>query len=306
MAQIDSLTTDAIIALVNSGTWPQKFAIVQAALNTVASTSYVDTSVASNLIVHVKNIGSASDTASVFIFEGSVDSTVGTDGTWFPLQATRSGDGTQETGRAAQTLAAGAAQAYAWKISTAGAMWFRVRNTTAASASSSMEWTIARSAKGSDPAVVNQSATAVTISGTPTVSASITGTPNVNISADSATVITQEIAGTPFQIQSAASINASVIKASAGSLLELSIFNSSASTVYVKLYNKATTPAPATDNALLMDVIPVATNARSIQIEYGTAGKRFSSGIGIAIVANPANTDSTAVAVGVTVSGTYY
>jgi hypothetical protein len=303
MAQIDSLDTTAIIALVNSGTWPQKFALVQGNLSALNAQLAADCSVASNMVVHVKNTGSAADTAGVFAFEGSVDSTTGSDGTWFPLQATRSGDGTQETGRAASSLAAGAANPYAWKIATAGIMWFRVRCSTASTASSVMAWTIARSAKGSDPSVINQSASTVTISGTPSVNSTPVGTTPVSVAS---TLITQEIAGTKYQAQSTASTNAAVIKASAGALLELSAFNGSASTVYVKLYDKATTPAPATDSALLMDIIPITAGARSIQIEYGTAGKKFTSGIGIAIVANPANTDATAVAVGVTVSGTYY
>lgn len=302
MAQIDSLTADAIIALVNSGTWPQKFALVQGTLNASGNTLFADTSVASNLIVHVKNIGSAADVAGVVVFEGSVDSTTGSDGTWFPLQATRSGDGTQETGRAASSLAAGAANPYAWKISTAGAMWFRIRNTTAVTASSSMEWTIARSAKGSDPAAINQSATAVTVS-SGSINSTPVGTTPVSVAS---TLVTQEIAATKYQVQSTASNNAAVVKASAGALLEISVFNASANTIYVKLYDKSTVPAPATDGALLMDVIPVTTNSRSVPVEFGTAGKKFTSGIGIAIVANPANTDNTSVAVGVTVSASYY
>lgn len=300
MAQIDSLTADAIIALVNAGTWPQKFALVQGNLTTSGQTLPADCSVASNMVVHVKNNGSAADAAGVFAFEGSVDSTTGTDGTWFPLQATRSGDGTQETGRAASSLAAGSANAYAWKIATAGIMWFRIRCTTTSTASSTMAWTIARSAKGSDPSVVNQSATAVTISGTSTVA--VSGTVPVSLAA---AITVDNLAGTKFQAQSAASNNATSLKTSASQLLELSVFNSSASTIYLKLYDKASAPAPATDNALLMDVLPVATNSR-VAVEYGSAGKRFATGLAFAIVGLPANTDNTSVAVGVTVSGTYY
>lgn len=305
MAQIDSLTADAIIALVNSGTWPQKFALVQGALTTAAQTLYADCSVASNLIVHVKNAGSAADAAGVVIFEGSVDSTIGTDGTWFPLQATRSGDGTQETGRAASSLAAGAANPYAWKISVAGAMWFRIRQTTNSTASSSMTWTIARSAKGSDPAAINQSATAVTISGTPTVNANSTpvGTTPVSVAA---TLIMQEIAGTQFKALGAASINATSVKTTAGSLLEIVAFNPTAAVAYLKIYDKASVPAPGTDSALLLDVIPIPINGR-VATEYGTAGKKFTAGFAYAIVLNPANTDATALATaGVVVSGTYY
>lgn len=307
MAQIDSLTADAIIALVNAGTWPQKFALVQGTVNASGNTLFADTSVASNLLVHVKNIGSSADTAGVVIFEGSVDSTTGSDGTWFPLQATRSGDGTQETGRAAASLAAGVAQAYAWKISVAGAMWFRVRCTTNVSASSSMEWTIARSAKGSDPAVVNQSATAVTVSGTPNVAipGGVVASGTVTANAGSGTFATEEVAGTKFQAQSTASDNATLVKSSAGSLLEFSIYNGSAAIVYLKFYDKTTIPLPASDGAVLMDIVPVPIGGR-VTTEYGTAGKKFTAGIGFAIVANAAITDNTNVATGVTVSGTYY
>jgi hypothetical protein len=343
MAAITSLTESAIIALIAAGTWPQQYAVATANLNAVSDQLAVDVSATTNVSFHVKNIGSVADVAGTTVFEASIDSTTGTDGTWFTVQAVRTNDNTIETGRAAASLAAGAPQGYAWEAAVGAFRWFRIRNTVAVTATSSMKWSLERFAAGYDPApaitshAVTISGTpavtatisgtpavtatisgtpavtatitgtpAVTISGTPAVTATITGTPAVTISGTPAvTATTTPASGTSLQLQSAASTNATLVKASAGSVFELTVFNSSAAIVYVKLYNKATAPAPATDAALLMDVIPVPASTGRVAVEYGALGKRFPAGIGIAIVNGPTNTDAVAVAVGVTVDFTY-
>jgi hypothetical protein len=302
MAAIESLTADAIIAMVNQGTWPPTFTLSAGNLINIGDVLSVDVSKASNVTFHVKNNGSAADTTGVTVFEGSIDSTTGTDGSWFAIQATRTDSNTIENGRAASSLAAGAASTYGWEASVGALKWFRVRQTVAGSASSQMHWSIAPTSIGTEPVPSIQSHP-VTISGTPAVS--ISGTPTVALSGTPAvTSTTTPGAGTAAAIAGTASTNAIALKAAAGQLLELSVFNPTAAVVYVKLYNKATAPAPATDSALLMDVIPVAINGR-VGIEYGAAGKRFPSGIALAITANPSNTDATAVAAGVVASATY-
>jgi hypothetical protein len=108
--------------------------------------------------------------------------------------------------------------------------------------------------------------------------------------------------GTNYSLVAAATTNAAVVKSTGGNLYEITVSNQSAATVYVKLYNKATAPTVGTDTPIV--TLPVAA-ASSINVEFGQIGKRFASGIGIAITANPAVTDATVIGTGVVVSGTY-
>lgn len=280
MAQIESLTTQAIIALINAGTWPQNFDVVTGNLTNLGTQVAVDVSLASNVVMHVKNAGSVAMTAGAFTFEGSLDSTTGIDGTWFAIQAVRSNAATTESSTGTVSLAFAAGLAYAHEASVNGMRWLRVRTTTAVTASAIARWTIVRAAYATEPAPSIQSHP-VTVTGT---------------------VSTSSGSGTAFSAVGAASTNPTVIKATAGDLYELSVYNPTAATVYLKLYSKSTAPAPATDVPIA--VIPVPTNSQ-VTMPYGGLGKRFALGIGFALVAGPANNDAVAVAAGVLVSATY-
>lgn len=98
-----------------------------------------------------------------------------------------------------------------------------------------------------------------------------------------------------YRAVSAANNNAAVIKASAGVVYGIHINNVNAAARYLKLYNKATTPAPATDNALLKLVIPLAPSSAVQNISF-PAGVAFTTGIGVALVTGIADTDNTSVA----------
>jgi hypothetical protein len=87
--------------------------------------------------------------------------------------------------------------------------------------------------------------------------------------------------------------NAASIKGTAGQLYGVHVFNNAAYPVYVKIYNKATAPAPATDNALLIDVIGVQAGTQRDWVQPD--GKAYGTGIGIAIVKNIGDTDNTSV-----------
>lgn len=114
---------------------------------------------------------------------------------------------------------------------------------------------------------------------------------------------TTPLAATAFSLNSAATTNATSVKATAGSLYTLNITNFSAAAKFVKLYNKATAPTVGTDVPL--QTIEVAANA-SRQIEYGALGVRFTTGIGYAITGLQPDADATAVAAGdVKVHGSY-
>jgi len=97
-----------------------------------------------------------------------------------------------------------------------------------------------------------------------------------------------------YRAVAAASNNAASIKGSAGQVYGWEIYNAAAAARYVKLYNKATAPAPATDNGLLRVVIGIAAGQRAFyNSENGIA---FSSGIGIAAVTGITDTDNVSTA----------
>lgn len=99
-----------------------------------------------------------------------------------------------------------------------------------------------------------------------------------------------------YHAVAAASNNSAVVKNSAGQVFGFSIFNNANYPIFVKLYNKATAPAPATDNALLIRVIAVQAGQT---VPYfnpcGISG--FTNGIGIAAVKGITDTDNTSLAV---------
>lgn len=110
------------------------------------------------------------------------------------------------------------------------------------------------------------------------------------------------LTGTNYGLITAATTNGANIKATAGNLYELLVFNVTAATIYVKLYNKASAPTVGTDVPIL--TIPVAAGA-VWQGEFGRIGKRFATGISIAVTGAAAATDATVIAAGAQISGTY-
>lgn len=92
----------------------------------------------------------------------------------------------------------------------------------------------------------------------------------------------------------AASDNATSLKASAGQLYGVHVFNAAVYPIFVKIYNKASAPAPATDNALLVRRIGVqAGTQRDVEFPLGIA---CGTGIAYAVVKGVSDTDDTAVA----------
>lgn len=258
---------------------PALFANGVGALTTAGSTASnlvaVDVTDCSNVVFGLKNTGSAAMAAGVFIFEASLNSTDGVDGDWVPVQAVRSDSNVIETSRAASSLAAGAVQGYTWEASVNAYRWFRVRCTTSVTASSVATWTIGRGSYATEPIPAMQTH-GVTL---PT--------------------------GTPFKALGLAAVTGAIIKASGGNLMELSLFNPTAATIFFKLYDKASAPAVASDSALLLHVIEVPASA-SRSIEFGVLGKRANTGLGYALTAGAGNTDATApAAAGLVISGTY-
>ena len=208
-------------------------------------------------------------------FEGSLNSTNGTDGNWFTIQAGRTNANTAET----TTGNLSAAPAYGWELSVNALKWFRVRAT--AFTSGTQNWVFTLGSFATEPIPIIQTH-AVTQSGAFTI-----------------TLPTASV----HTLTSAATTNATNVKATAGHVYELTVDNFTASIKWFKLYNKATAPTVGTDVPVL--TIPVPANS-FVTLNFGATGKRFATGIGFAITGAQAVADTTAVAAGDTHSQLSY
>lgn len=93
-------------------------------------------------------------------------------------------------------------------------------------------------------------------------------------------------------INSAATTNATSVKASAGTVYSVTASNTGAAVAYVKLYNLATAPTVGTSTIAI--TIPVPAGG-TVNLPFGTSGARFSTGIGLAITNLGTDADATAV-----------
>jgi hypothetical protein len=108
--------------------------------------------------------------------------------------------------------------------------------------------------------------------------------------------------GTAYSQVTTASTNAAVVKASAGTLYEVTVSNATATATFVKLYNKATAPTVGTDVPVL--TIPAAAGA-TVALSLGAIGKRFPAGIAIACTAAVLSTNSANAVAGCQIHATY-
>lgn len=100
---------------------------------------------------------------------------------------------------------------------------------------------------------------------------------------------------TPHNLTSAASTNATSIKNAAGTIFSITASNTSASSRYLKVYNKASAPTVGTDIPVLTVTLPTATEKN---ISFGALGHRFTTGIAVAITGAAVDTDTTAILAG--------
>lgn len=99
---------------------------------------------------------------------------------------------------------------------------------------------------------------------------------------------------TPSRVNSLATVNNLNLKATAGQVYEIDVFNNAAYTVFLKFYNKATTPAAGTDTPVwTIPIQPGGGYSKSF-----ARGRSFATGIGYAITKLQADSDTTAVAAG--------
>lgn len=92
----------------------------------------------------------------------------------------------------------------------------------------------------------------------------------------------------------AASTNAANIKGSAGTVYGITATNVNAAAVFLKLYNKATSPTVGTDTPVMTMLIPGATTGGGFVFSV-PQGIAFATGISVAITGAVGDADTTAV-----------
>ena len=103
--------------------------------------------------------------------------------------------------------------------------------------------------------------------------------------------------GTGYELPTLAnSTHLGVIKNSGGNLFELTARGVAGSSVAFKFFNKSTAPTLGTDIPLL--TVFIAAGANIPPIEFGRVGKRFPSGIAIAVTSGAGDLDISAPSVG--------
>lgn len=90
-------------------------------------------------------------------------------------------------------------------------------------------------------------------------------------------------------VSAAATVNATVAKASAGRLYKIYGYNAATSVRYLKLYNKAAAPTVGTDVPVV--TVPL-TPSREFDIDLGLIGQYFSTGIAYGLTTGAADTDT--------------
>ncbi len=281
---------------VKASTKPASFALVTGNITANAQTVFCDVSRASNVQMHMVATSLVGHNCT---FEGSLDSTNGTDGAWFAIQAIRSNANTIEL----TTGVLAATPAYAWETSVNGLSFIRVRAT--AHTSGTATWKFQRGSYATEPIPAAQ------ISGTQPVS----GTVTANIGTGSLAAGTNAIGDVGIQaranatgaasiakIQSAASTNATLIKATAGRVFGWTLTNTTASVKIVRLYNLTVAPTVGTSTPVNNIVIPPnGTVTQSVPV-----GLSHATGISYSITGGLPDLDATAVAANDVIGSIYW
>lgn len=102
-------------------------------------------------------------------------------------------------------------------------------------------------------------------------------------------------APTVHTLNSAATINATSVKATAGRVYTVTLSNQNASARFFKLYQKASAPVPTSDIPVL--VVPVAANSHVI-LDFGVFGLQVQTGIAYCVTGAIGDADSTVITAG--------
>lgn len=206
-------------------------------------------------------------------FEASNNTTNGTDGTWYLVQAVRSNAQTVET--ASGVLAA--TPVYMWHCNVGDYAWFRVRAT--AHTSGTAAYILKPGSFATEPIP------AVQVTGTQPVSGTVTATVTAGT--------TLPVTPTQTFTNSAATTNATLTKNTAGTVWSVLATNNNAAVRFLKLYNLTVAPTVGTSVPVLTLAIPA---GGFIKIDGGSNGLRFGTGISWALTTLGTDADATAVA----------
>lgn len=159
--------------------------------------------------------------------------------------------------------------------------------------------------------VTNTSNTATSTATTATqttTTATNTGTTATNtgtIATNTGTVATNTTAlttgSTPYHLLSTASTNSTNVKASAGTLFNIAVVNTTGVIYYLKFYDKASAPTCNSDTPVLNIPIPANTFGAGIVVP-GFIGFNFTLGIGFCLTGALADNDNTNAATGVAIN----
>lgn len=123
----------------------------------------------------------------------------------------------------------------------------------------------------------------------------VVGAATTAVTLTNATVSTTASGASQSRIKSAATTNLTLVKGSAGKLVGGFLFNTSGTTKFFKVYNKATAPV-STDTPVV--TIPIPANSHvMLGAIWDNYGFTMATGIGYAITGGVADNDTTAVAV---------
>ena len=118
--------------------------------------------------------------------------------------------------------------------------------------------------------------------------------PNNPVTTSAPTPVATAAGTTDSRVKSAATINATTLKATAGNLYGFILSNRSSKGRYIKFYDKASAPNPATDTPKFTVFLEPAVMQPPFEPTFPIF---FTSGISYTITTNVADTDNTAVAV---------
>lgn len=100
------------------------------------------------------------------------------------------------------------------------------------------------------------------------------------------------IASTSRLVSAAASTNATNVKASAGRIYSIQLYNAATTIRYLKLYNKASSPTVGTDTPVKTIPLPPSTG---MILDWANLGYYFSTGISYALTTGSGDSDTGAL-----------
>jgi hypothetical protein len=219
-------------------------------------------------------------------FFGSLDGT-----TWFPTEAVRSAGNVVETTTGVIATAIGTT--YSWDVAVGGYRFLSVLSSAYTTGPATIMFSAYSGGVEAAPVVQSHAVTlASTVLAAGTALAHDTGQQyRANATG----------AASKLHLVSAATTNATVVKASQGRLLGWTITNTNAAARKVAFHNLATTPTAGA--AVFMAVMVPPNGIAQVALEGGIG---FSAGIGITTVTEAADTGVTAVGQGDLVIGLFF